>query len=169
MWSFFSWAQLAKLSWLNTSAQFLWKHNFSEHQMSVMSSCDSWRDFFCSRWASSPNQLSRVVSTRLAVYRWYWLIKKSSERTKNNRAYSRPRKWQWPFCRLLVRTRQFFKHQHQFFALWALVKLYRPQLSHLPYLQSQAKSRHSYFYPFEIANGNKCKRPGPELPSFNTP
>ena len=42
--------------------------NFSERQISAVLLCDQARDFFCSCWASSPNQLSRVVSTRLAVY-----------------------------------------------------------------------------------------------------
>ena len=57
-----------KLSWLNNSLQFLQKQNFSERQISVMSLSDQSYNFFCSRWASFPNQPSRVVSTRLVIY-----------------------------------------------------------------------------------------------------
>ena len=58
--------QLTELSWLSTSSRFLWKYNFLERQISVMSSRNPSRDFFCSRWASLSINL--VVSIRLAVY-----------------------------------------------------------------------------------------------------
>ena len=56
--------QLTKLSQLNTSLWFHWKHLFSKCQISIVLSRDLSRDFFCSCWASSLINVVKLLALR---------------------------------------------------------------------------------------------------------
>ena len=61
--------QLMKLSQLHTCSKFFWKCNFSKHWEAKILLCNGQFDFFCSCWASSPDQPNSVFSTRLTVFK----------------------------------------------------------------------------------------------------
>ena len=57
-----------ELSWLNTFLWFLQKHNFLEYQISIVLLSDPSRDFFCSRWTSTPINIVKLLALGWAFY-----------------------------------------------------------------------------------------------------
>ena len=60
--------QFTELSWLNIFLWFFQKHNFLEHQISIMSSHDPSCEFVCSCWASSPINLVELLALSWLFY-----------------------------------------------------------------------------------------------------